>query len=394
MVRFMTVKKIFYRSIQTMSVLLTASLLLMCLFFGYIFFCNLVKMDVPTLGSLQIYVVLSDSMAPVMAKGDAIIVNTKSADELKVGDIISFYAFDGEIVVTHRITKITQTENGPEFATKGDNNNVTDGFVTPGSRVIGEYVFRIPQFGGFLTSIKEKPYVIIMPVAIIILIQLLLGNAEAKLKPAKSDTKTKKREKTMDKKDIVEADIAETIESKDTMEEPQTAKAEEQPMQEEGWQKGAQSVLQQIIGDAKLELNQMKKDAQAESDKIIAEAREEAEQIRESARSEISMMKVYAEKMLEEATLKVALAQKQAQKIIEDAEFEASQLTLAGQKEREQADENIRQLITKLQDFLASDSASSQQQGETSPAPEKPADIQKPSSAAEVSFGELASLRA
>jgi signal peptidase len=303
-------KKIFYYSVQTTSILLTVFLLTACLFFGYIFYCNIVEMEIPTLGSFQIYVVLSDSMAPFMVKNDAIIVNKTDASKLKAGDVITFYAFESDTVVTHRITEIAKTEGGPEFVTKGDNNNAADNFTTSGSRVIGKYVFRLPQFGGFLTSIKNRPYVVILPIALIILIQLMLGYIETKLKPEPK----KKKIGYMEKPQLETAKTPE-IEIK------------EQPAEfadNNYLNNKAQTLLKKILGEARIELDQIKKEAQTASEKLIGEAETEAEQIRKKARSEIILMKHYADKMLEEANAKLAEAQNKAQKIIAEAKEENS----------------------------------------------------------------------
>jgi len=367
-------KKVTYYSVKAISILLTVFLLLMCLFFGYIFYCNLVKMEIPTLGNFRIYAVLSDSMAPSMVANDAIIVGRTDAAKLKAGDVITFYAFESDIVVTHRIVEINKTENGLEFITKGDNNNVADGFVTHESRVIGKYFFRLPQFGGFLTGIKDKPYAVILPVALIILVQLLLGYIEAKLKPEQPEKNV--------------ADTKEPSFENAAVEKPPETETGERfsgSGGRESWNQDAQTLLKKMIGDAKIELDQMKKEARAEAEKIIGDAETEAKKIREDARGEIVLMKYYAEKMLEEANAKVAAAQEKAQKIIGEAQAEAARINLASREEREQTDENIRQLINKLQGILEPLSPGYQITMET-PVPEKPPVADKPDHSAESGF--------
>jgi len=330
-------KKIPYYSVKAMSILLTVFLLLMCLFFGYIFCCNLAKMEIPTLGNFRIYAVLSDSMAPSMVANDAIIVGKTDADRLKVGDVITFYAFEGDIVVTHRILDIAKTENGLEFITKGDNNNVADGFVTHESRVIGKYFFRLPQFGGFLTSIKDKPHAVILPVALVILVQLLLGYIGAKLKPEEA------KEEKEAKEPLFENAAAEK---------PPETEPRERFLESDGresWNQEAQTLLKKMIGDAKIELDQMKKEARAEAERIIGDAESEA------------------------------------QKIIGEAQAEATRIRLASREEREQTDESIRQLINKLQGILEPLPPGHRITMET-PVPENPPVEAKPDFSAESGF--------
>ena len=139
-------------------------------------------MDVPTLGPFSIYIVISDSMAPYMRVNDAVIVRKTEPSALKKEDIITFRAFESDAVITHRITGVADDGGQLEFSTKGDNNNTPDSFTTPGSRVIGKVMFKIPQLATFLSISEKKPYMIVVLVVVIIGIQLLFGFIEQKLK--------------------------------------------------------------------------------------------------------------------------------------------------------------------------------------------------------------------
>ena len=172
-----------YGAVKAISLLMTVILIIMCLFFGWLVICNAVGMDVPKLGPIRIYVVQSDSMVPILQQNDAILVTETAAEELVTGDIITFYAFESDTIITHRITGVSQTEQGYEYSTKGDNNNIGDSFTTPDSRVIGRYFAKISQFGVFLDTITSKPYLIAVLVAVILAIQFLLGTVEKCVKP-------------------------------------------------------------------------------------------------------------------------------------------------------------------------------------------------------------------
>lgn len=93
--------------------------------------------------------VVSDSMLPVFARGDMIIVD-KLTDEdikkLKVGDIIKFQTDSYYII--HRIHEIEQTESGLLFITKGDNNNAPDSKKVKPDQIHSKYVCYI-KFLGF-----------------------------------------------------------------------------------------------------------------------------------------------------------------------------------------------------------------------------------------------------
>lgn len=71
--------------------------------------------------------VVSDSMLPVFARGDMIIVekfNQEDVEKIKVDDIIKFAAENYYVI--HRVHAIEKTETGYLFTTKGDNNNAPD----------------------------------------------------------------------------------------------------------------------------------------------------------------------------------------------------------------------------------------------------------------------------
>ena len=67
--------------------------------------------------------VQSDSMAPTFDKDDLIFINTDfDANELKIGDVITFIERDGDVVFynTHRIVDIVDSNGFLRFVTKGD----------------------------------------------------------------------------------------------------------------------------------------------------------------------------------------------------------------------------------------------------------------------------------
>ena len=182
-------KDIAFYFVKIMSFLITAVTVVICFFFGIIVYSNFANMEVPTLGPYKIYIVLSDSMEPVMYTNDAVIVAKTDHAQLKVDDIITFYAFESNTIITHRITGMFDTGNGYVFNTKGDNNNSPDSFVTPGDRVIGKYKFRIPKFVEFTDMTTARPYMIAIIVAAVVLVLFLLGLAEKALHPDRDSEK-------------------------------------------------------------------------------------------------------------------------------------------------------------------------------------------------------------
>lgn len=176
-----------YYFVKVVTVAIMACLIVVCMFFGYLYYCNLASMQVPTLGPFQIYIVLSDSMAPYIVKDDAVVVSKADPEKLKQGDIITFTAFESDVTITHRIINVEKTDQGYEFRTQGDNNNTEDSFVTTEDRIIGKYFLKIPKLQSFMNITIQRPYAIAVIVGVVILIQFLLGLAEKALKPGGED---------------------------------------------------------------------------------------------------------------------------------------------------------------------------------------------------------------
>lgn len=93
--------------------------------------------------------VLSNSMLPTFARGDAVImkkIDKKDLKKLKKGTIL-YYSKEGRLIV-HRIVSVKHTDDGNvEATTKGDNNNANDPWVITEDDMIGTVSFMIPYIG-------------------------------------------------------------------------------------------------------------------------------------------------------------------------------------------------------------------------------------------------------
>ena len=87
-------------------------------------------------------------MYPNISKGDVVVVEQLKAEELKdiiVGEVLVFR--HNEIIIVHRVTKITESNGKLLFRTKGDNNNAEDNYDIEESQVVGVARFKIPFIG-------------------------------------------------------------------------------------------------------------------------------------------------------------------------------------------------------------------------------------------------------
>ena len=93
--------------------------------------------------------VLSNSMYPTFARGDAVIVEKiedKEFKKLKKDDIL-YYSKDGRLVI-HRIININITDDDKvEIKTKGDNNYAEDSWVVTNEEILGKVKFMVPYIG-------------------------------------------------------------------------------------------------------------------------------------------------------------------------------------------------------------------------------------------------------
>ena len=128
--------------------------------------------EVPSVGGVFPMIVLTDSMYPVIESGDLILCHTLEAEEVKVGDVITFYdpMGNGTSVVTHRVMEISEKDGRPQFVTKGDNNNVEDQVPVDAEDLIGIYQKRIPKAGNVAMFMQTTPGLILCVVCPIILL--------------------------------------------------------------------------------------------------------------------------------------------------------------------------------------------------------------------------------
>ncbi len=109
----------------------------------------------PSLFNHRIYIVDSGSMSPTILKDSMIIVKELEPQDVKEGDIITYYGSQSSVKVTHRVVEVQ--EQGKSFITKGDANETNDPLPLEGEKIIGKVVFIIPFIGmvfRFLSSIQ------------------------------------------------------------------------------------------------------------------------------------------------------------------------------------------------------------------------------------------------
>jgi signal peptidase I len=128
---------------------------------------------------IQLRVVLSGSMLPVLKIGDVVVVESTKYRQPKLNDIVLYTAraLDGTPVTTyaHRIIDGNKQDG---WIIKGDNNDQPDYGVKKNSDVTGVVLFNIPKIGRILSPI---------PIALILIGGWLISLAGGKLRKILAD---------------------------------------------------------------------------------------------------------------------------------------------------------------------------------------------------------------
>jgi signal peptidase len=93
--------------------------------------------------------VLTGSMEPTYPPGTLIIVKPLDAQEIRIGDPITYQIKSGEeAVVTHRVIAITSSTDGEvRFTTKGDANGAADAAEVQPAQIKGKVWYSVPWIG-------------------------------------------------------------------------------------------------------------------------------------------------------------------------------------------------------------------------------------------------------
>ena len=116
------------------------------------------------IGGFRFYEVLTTSMNSVYPQGSLILIKEIDADELAVGDDITFMK-DSNTIVTHRIIEIKEDyEGGGQrgFVTKGVDNAAPDAEVTLAANVVGKVIKGFPKMGEILSWLGGNLWLVVV----------------------------------------------------------------------------------------------------------------------------------------------------------------------------------------------------------------------------------------
>lgn len=101
--------------------------------------------------------VLSGSMEPVLSPGDLVVTQPVDADEIDIGDVVTFQPVsDDPTLVTHRVVGVQLGGDGTTgFITRGDANGTDDDPIVA-EQVVGRVIYSVPLVG-HLTGASWSP---------------------------------------------------------------------------------------------------------------------------------------------------------------------------------------------------------------------------------------------
>lgn len=121
----------------------------------------------PTLAGGTAYTVLSPSMRPSLPPGGLVVTRPVQADDLRVGDVVTFQIRSGEpAVITHRVIELRLTADGQTLAqTKGDFNDAIDPDLVKPEQLRGRLWYSVPFLGYVNSAVAGHGRVAIVGVA-------------------------------------------------------------------------------------------------------------------------------------------------------------------------------------------------------------------------------------
>lgn len=144
----------------------------------YVSFVTSSGNGVPSIFGLRLLSIQTASMKPTINDGDLAISTAVDPDDLRPGDIITYWTvIQGERVLnTHRIENIYDGGGVLIFETKGDANTLADPLTVHQKEIVGKYQFRIPGVGKVFDYLQTKTgflIVVVIPVFLFFIFHLI-----------------------------------------------------------------------------------------------------------------------------------------------------------------------------------------------------------------------------
>ncbi|VXB40013.1 signal peptidase I [Aeromicrobium sp. 9AM] len=146
---------------------------------------------IPRLGGGTPYTILTGSMRSSLPPGTLIVVKPTSADNVDIGDVITFQIESGKpTVASHRVIGKTVADDGsPRLITKGDDNAAADSDLVRPEQIRGKLWYSVPVLGRANTLLdKSQHQTIVLAVGggLLIYAAFMLVSAATDSRPARA----------------------------------------------------------------------------------------------------------------------------------------------------------------------------------------------------------------
>ncbi len=103
----------------------------------------------PKISGATAYTILTGSMRPGMPAGTVVVDRTKPADQIRIGDVVTYQIASGRPeVATHRVQSVGYALDGTRtFITRGDANNTADRLPVRPEQIRGVRWYSVPYVG-------------------------------------------------------------------------------------------------------------------------------------------------------------------------------------------------------------------------------------------------------
>lgn len=135
---------------------------------------GMLALGVARLAGYQTFTILSGSMDPAIATGDLVFDKRISAEDARVGDVITFREPGTRRLITHRLMHKRVGGGVAHMRTKGDANNAPERWNIPADGEVGRVAFRVPKAGYASAYVSERD----MRLLLVVVPALLLGILE------------------------------------------------------------------------------------------------------------------------------------------------------------------------------------------------------------------------
>ena len=144
-----------------------------------------------SIGGFRVFMIVSESMKGEYDIGDILVSKKVSEDKINVGDNVTYLGEEKELkglIITHKVVKMLEDDDGVKFITKGLANEVEDPSIRY-DQIYGKVVYKtfVLSFIAKLMNNKLTYYILFTLIALIMSIEITSAIFEARREAKEED---------------------------------------------------------------------------------------------------------------------------------------------------------------------------------------------------------------